>query len=63
MKGRTGNKKRQRSALALRVEQLKSGRKPEKIDGRTTNKQIELTDSDKNRIKKEIEVLEKRLVS
>lgn len=63
MKGRTGNKKRQKSALTLRVEQLKSGKKPEKIDGRTTNKQIELTDSDRNRIKNEIEVLEKRLVS
>ena len=61
MKGKQGKKRRQRSALEQREAQLKSGTKPEKVDGRTTNKQIELTDSDRTRIKKEIEVLQKKV--
>ena len=62
MKGRIGKKRRQVSALEQREAQLKKGTKPEKINGRTTNKQIPLTDTDKTRIKKEIEVLEKRII-
>jgi len=63
MKGKQGKKRRQRSALEIRQAQLEKGMKFEKIDGRTTNKQIPLTDGDRTRMKKEIEVLEKRLVS
>lgn len=63
MRGRQGIKQRQRSALELLQAQLKRGTKPEKVDGHTTNKQIELTDGDKTRIKSQIEGLEKSLVS
>lgn len=63
MRGRAGIKKRQRSALEIIKAQLEKGTKPEKVEGRTTNKQIELSDGNKTRMKKEIEVLEKRLVS
>jgi len=48
---------RRESARKLLEEQLKRGSKPEKIDGRTTNNLIPLTDADKTRIKRELEVL------
>lgn len=60
MKGRQGKRIRRISAIEQRQAQLKIGTKPEKVDGRTTNKQIPLTENDIKRIKKEIEVLEKR---
>jgi hypothetical protein len=61
MKGRTGKRKRQSSALNLLEAQLKTGTKPEKVEGRTTNKQISHNESDTKRIKKEIEVLKKKV--
>ena len=61
MKGRTGKRKRQTSALNILEAQLKSGTKPEKIEGRTTNKQIPFNESDTKRIKKEIEILQKKV--
>lgn len=60
MKGKLGKKRRQRSVIEQREAQLKTGTKPEKVNGRTTNKQIPLTENDVKRIKKEIEVLGKR---
>ena len=61
MKGRTGKRKRQTSALNILEAQLKSGTKPEKIEGCTTNKQIPFNESDTKRIKKEIEILQKKV--
>ena len=48
---------RQQSALARLQQQLQVGTKPEKIDGKTTGKQVPLTDKDKVRIEREIETL------
>lgn len=48
---------RQQSALARLQQQLQVGTKPEKIDGKTTGKQVPLTDKDKVRIEKEITIL------
>ena len=39
--------------------QLKRGTKPEKVNKKTTNKMIPLTEGDKTRIKKDIEILSK----
>lgn len=55
MKGTTGIKSRRSRALNMLETQLKKGTKPEKIDGRTTNKSVQLTEDDKKRIKREIE--------
>ena len=60
MKGKVGKNRRRRSAVEQREAQLKVGTKPEKVGGRTTNKQIPLSENDVKRIKKEIEVLQKR---
>jgi hypothetical protein len=57
MKGTTGIKMRRESAKRLLEEQLKRGTKREKINGRTTDKFIPLTDADVARINREIEVL------
>jgi hypothetical protein len=48
---------RQQSALARLQQQLQVGTKPEKIDGKTTGKQVPLTSNDKARIEKEITIL------
>lgn len=50
------------SALARLEAQLKSKVKPEKVDGKTTTKNISLTESDEKRIKAEIEKLTKAVV-
>ena len=39
--------------------QLKRGTKPEKVNKKTTSKMIPLTEGDKTRIKKDIEILSK----
>lgn len=59
MKGKTGKKIRRESAKQLLEAQLKRGTKPEKINGKTTNKMIQLTESDKNRINRELEKINK----
>jgi len=46
-------------AKSVLEEQLKRGTKPEKVEGKTTSKMIPLTEGDKNRINKEIEILSK----
>ena len=61
MRGKSGNRLRRNSALTLFEEQLNRGTKPEKVEGKTTAKMIPLTDGDKNRINKEIEILNKKL--
>jgi hypothetical protein len=48
---------RQQNALERLQRQLQVGTKPEKINGRTTGKQVPLTDTDKVRIEKEITIL------
>ena len=50
------------AALSLLETQLSAGTKPAKVDGRTTKDMIPLTDSDKSRIKKEIDILRSRIV-
>lgn len=57
MKGTTGIKMRRESAKRLLEEQLKRGTKREKINGRTTDKFVVLTDADVARINREIETL------
>ena len=48
---------RQQRALEGLQRQLQVGTKPEKIEGKTTGKQVPLTDKDKIRIEKEINIL------
>lgn len=56
-------RRRKLSTLERLEKQLKSGHKPEKIDGKTSlTKKVPLTESDVKRIKKELEVLEKAVV-
>jgi len=50
---------RQIRSLDLLEKQLKSGNKSEKIDGKTTNNKIPLSEQDIKRIKNEIGVLTK----
>lgn len=57
MKGTTGIRLRRESARKLLEAQLKRGTKPEKVDGKTTNNMIPLTETDKKGIIKEIEIL------
>lgn len=51
--------RRRKNAKSVLEGQLKRGTKPEKIEGKTTSKLIPLTEGDKNRINKEIEILSK----
>jgi hypothetical protein len=57
MKGTTGIRMRRESAKAMLEAQLKRGTKPEKINGKTTTNMVALTDADKKRIQREIDVL------
>lgn len=57
MKGTTGIKMRREAARLVLETQLKRGTKPEKINGKTSTKMVALTDVDKKRIEKEIDVL------
>jgi hypothetical protein len=57
MKGTTGIRIRRDGARKALEAQLVRGTKPEKINGKTTSKMVALTDGDKTRIKREIEVL------
>lgn len=57
MKGTTGIRIRRDSAKKALEAQLVRGTKPEKINGKTTSKMVLLTDGDKTRIKREIDVL------
>jgi hypothetical protein len=50
---------RRRSALGRLEAQLVSGKKHEKLNKKTTQTLVDLTDADKNRINKEIEKLRK----
>lgn len=54
----SAQKSRQSRALDVLEKQLKSGVKTQK---KTTNTKIDLTDSDKRRINKEIEILKGKL--
>jgi len=48
---------RRETAKKLLETQLKRGTKPEKIDGKTTNKMVQLSPSDITRITKELDRL------
>jgi hypothetical protein len=49
--------RRRENAKAYLEEQLKRGTKPEKVNKKTTDKMIPLTEGDKSRIRKDIEIL------
>lgn len=55
------NKRRIRSLQRLE-DQLKSGKKPMKVDGRTTDKKEDLTEKDIKRIEAQMTVLKDRIV-
>ena len=57
MKGTTGIRMRREGAKAMLEAQLKRGTKPEKINGKTTTNMVALTDGDKKRIQREIDIL------
>lgn len=56
-----GLTKRRKTALEALENQLAGKTKPEKIDGKTTENRVELTDTDIERIKKQIAVLKSRI--
>ena len=57
---KNGRTERRQGALSRLEAQLKSGKKPEKVKGKSTGKMVELGDNDKKRINKEIEILKDR---
>lgn len=57
IKNTTKHRSRRERTKNLLMEQLKRGTKPEKVNGRTTDNIIALTDSDRNRINRELEKL------
>jgi hypothetical protein len=59
---KAGRTERRQGVLARLEAQLKSGKKPEKVNKKSTGKMIELGDKDKSRITAEIEVLKKRVI-
>jgi len=61
MKGTLGIKLRRQDAQNRLETQLKQGTKPEKINGKTSLNTVELTDFDKKRIIKELDILTKYL--
>ena len=57
-KGNTAKiRARRETAKKSLEEQLKRGTKPEKVNGKTTTKMINLTDSDRTRINRELEAI------
>ena len=52
---------RRKSALIAAEIQLNSGKKPNKVNGKTIKELIDLTDVDKKRIEKEINTLKERI--
>jgi hypothetical protein len=59
---KAGRTERRQGALSRLEEQLKSGKKPEKVNKKSTGKMVELGDKDKTRITNEIGVLKQRVV-
>lgn len=57
MKGKQFKQLRRENAKKYLEKQLAGGHKPEKVDGKSTNKSIPLTEGDKKRINREIEAL------
>lgn len=62
MRGKASKRIRQQGALERLEAQLKTGKKPLKVDGHTTNQITDLTEGDVKRIKTQIEVLRKQVV-
>lgn len=62
MKPNTPKNNQRIVALTLLETQLAAGTKPAKVEGRTTKDLVPLTDTDRTRIKKEIETLKSRIV-
>ena len=57
MKGTSGINMRRARAFKVLEAQLKRGTKPEKVNKKTTDKMVSLTEGDIKRITKEMEVL------
>ncbi len=57
IKNTVKHRARRENARKSLEKQLQHGSKPEKIDGKTTSNLIPLTDADKTRIKRELEIL------
>lgn len=58
---KNGRTERRQGALERLEAQLKSGKKPEKVKGKSTGKMVELGDNDLKRIKNEITTLKERV--
>lgn len=56
-----GRNERRKGALERLEAQVKSGKKPEKIKGKSTGKMVELGENDLKRINKEITILKERV--
>ena len=62
MKAKAGVNLRKKAALKRLIEQLAKGTKPAKVDGKTVNTRfVLLTDGDKERIRREIDILKNHL--
>ena len=59
---KAGRQERKEGALSRLEAQLKSGKKPEKVNKKSTGKMVELGDKDKTRITAEIKVLKERVM-
>ncbi len=59
---KAGRTERRQGVLSRLEAQLKSGKKPEKVNKKSTGKMVELNDKDKSRITGEMEALKKRVV-
>ena len=57
MKGTLGIKIRRDNAKKVLEAQLVRGTKPEKVNGKTTTRMVQLGEGDKTRIKREIDTL------
>ena len=59
MKGGFGKRIRRESAKKLLEAELARGTKPEKVNGKTTQNMVSLTEKDKARIEHELEAINK----
>jgi hypothetical protein len=58
---KNGRTERRQGALSRLEAQLKSGKKPEKVKGKSTGKTVELGEKDQKRINSEIKILKERV--
>lgn len=56
-----GKNTRRKLALTMLEKQLELGKKPEKLNGKTSKVLVDLSDTDKKRIEKDIMILKTRI--